>query len=734
MVSIACAVLCCSVAAEAAITRLPLEIVAPGAGTRTPTGELAIATVDAIVEIVDGQYFVPAEDLRGIDRLMPDVVPKVARDGKVKLSDIGRVTFDEAQSQLQLQIRPELLKPQVLTPITDNLYTRIPTAMPMQHAALIDYDLRAELGTDHHLRTGAVIGASAYVDITRFDLTTVLDTAARVSDPRNIVTYARVSNEYLFDSSLAEFGNIVTSSGSRNAPTSIVGFGLRRDRGIMPGFITGPQLRIDGVATARSTVDVLLDGQRLQASGVAPGPFSVVANPPSTGAGTASVVVRDQLGYEHVTTQTLYADPQLLGVGQYEYAVSFGGVSLGSGLRAGMPAGGGYYRRGITNWLTMEAGAEASAASAQAVRHVSVGADIGTVVGDFALDYRTQRDSSRSSSVTYLAPRTKLGAWEISAAGSSTVTSAGYRQLDGSTPARYSRSASIFGMRGGGDLSVNASFAATPAGQFGSLGLARRISNAGAMVQVSATRFVGSGASSNAIYLSLSIPLNDARGSQFSASASGTAGGIRKSINASSRISDNWSASISADGVHDLSERLQADLGGSIGDAAASVQVAGDAGQPVAARAMVRGGLLIHPGGVTSMRAAGDGGFAVFDLGAPGVGVTNGFGGLAITDASGYAVLPLQPMQQAHLVIDPNNSPDGLDLSPVVDSVRRRGGILISRRPVHGQFIQFGQADGVLVVNGTEYPVTDRGAYVELAPGSYAGHIGTRVVKFEVKK
>jgi len=702
--AVAIAALMCLSAASHATLR-PFLIAADHAPTDT---------IDTVADQVGENYFLKIEELKAIPRLRTARIKTIpGRPGIVNLADIGQVSIDELNAILNIRIKPELLEPVRITNGFANNKFRIPDEPPIT-SLMVDYDLRAEK-TSSGLRYGLIGTGSAWVMGTRIDAGMVAGT-----DVQPQLTQLRAVKEDLENSALIEAGTIFGSAGSRASPGQILGIGFRRDRGITPGFITGPNLKINGVATAQSTIDVLVNNQ-LKSTTVQPGPFSVTADPViNGGVASVTVVVRDALGMETVVSERLWATPSLLGTDQAEYALSAGALSTG-GLTAKGFVVSGYYRTGVTNWLTAEVGSQLSAP----VKRLTAAADFGTIVGDFAVD--TSFGGGRTSSARYAMPTVSLGPWAVSGGAQISSTSADFQLADGTFANRTAinqRALSLSATKQ--DWSLSSTFAATNTGTFVSASLGHTINESGASVSVTAMRTTNTfGNASNSINVSLSIPLG---GTYVSASASQTSAGVRKSVSMSRSFSEQFSGSVSADGLNNEFDHKTADASFQVGSASANFGVSQYEGQQAQYRGAMRGGFIVSSKGITAKSpGASDAGFAIVDLGVPEVGVYNGTGQKIFTDQSGVAVLSLPSLTDSTITIDVDSAPDNLDLSSFKTVVNRRGGVLLERHPVetNGQFVKIpGVKPGdVLQINGEIFPITDRGVWLDMKPGDYTGTV-----------
>jgi outer membrane usher protein len=164
-------------------------------------------------------------------------------------------------------------------------------------------------------------------------------------------------------------GDAISTPGSWGDAVRYAGFHLGTNFGIRPDLITTPLLSVAGAAVVPSTVDVLINNQRVSSQPVPPGPFIINNVPPLTGEGQVSVVVRDALGREQVISQSFYSGATLLAAGLSQYALDFGALRENYALASddyGPFVGEATYRRGITDAFTLEEHAEYQTGAARA--------------------------------------------------------------------------------------------------------------------------------------------------------------------------------------------------------------------------------------------------------------------------------------------------------------------------------------------------------------------------------
>ncbi len=160
-----------------------------------------------------------------------------------------------------------------------------------------------------------------------------------------------------------QLGDSITNTESWARPARFGGIAWGTDFSLDPGFTTFPLPSLEGESVLPGTVDVLVDDQRLFSGDIEPGPFSITDVPLVTGAGTATVVVKDTLGRQTVIDTAYYAAPELLKEDLASYGVEAGFLREDYG-RASNEYGDGFvagrYARGVSNALTVGVRSEVS--------------------------------------------------------------------------------------------------------------------------------------------------------------------------------------------------------------------------------------------------------------------------------------------------------------------------------------------------------------------------------------
>jgi outer membrane usher protein len=182
-----------------------------------------------------------------------------------------------------------------------------------------------------------------------FDLTR-LDSYWQYDDPQSSISY--------------KVGDVVSDGFGWSRALRLAGIQVRRDFSLRPDIETIAIPAILGTAEAPSALDVYLNGVRALSASVPTGPYEINNPPMIYGGGTMQTVVRDTLGREVVSTQSLYVSPQLLAPGLVDFSTAVGFPRYNYGRLStdykSTFMGTGAIRYGLTPGLTLEGHLEAT--------------------------------------------------------------------------------------------------------------------------------------------------------------------------------------------------------------------------------------------------------------------------------------------------------------------------------------------------------------------------------------
>ena len=301
------------------------------------------------------RFRVAAGDLRALE------LPVFGGDAElVVLDELPWMTtrYDENNLRLWLDVRPDLLPMQYV-----DRYRRTPHAVAQaSNGATLNYDLfsnhpahgPASTSIGNTLRWfgawGAVTSTGVHAHAPRHRYIRY-DTRWQYSDPDRMRTW--------------EAGDLVTRGLAWNSAVRIAGAALSRDFSVRPDVVTFPLPVFSGQVAVPSTLDVFIDGQKIDRQPLAPGPFTLTNLPYINGAGEAVVVTTDALGRQVSTTLPFYVSSALLAGGMTDYSIAAGSLRRDYGLSNfsyGSTVATGSLRRGVSDAVTLEGHAELASA------------------------------------------------------------------------------------------------------------------------------------------------------------------------------------------------------------------------------------------------------------------------------------------------------------------------------------------------------------------------------------
>ena len=235
-------------------------------------------------------------------------------------------------------------------------------------ALRIDYDLSATLS-----RSGASAGGVFDAAVVRGNM--AFNTSVRVTstpqDGSPAVLRLQTAATIAFENKglVATAGDFVSAGSQTQRAVRLGGLQIGTDFSLRPDLVTTPLPAFSGNVAVPTSLDILTADSRYQLGEVKPGEFTVRNIPSQPGRGEVSVIMNDTLGREMIETTKFYMSRDLLAPKTHQYAANFGFVRRGFGRVSndyGAFVATGFYRRGISQRLTVEASGEWSAGIANA--------------------------------------------------------------------------------------------------------------------------------------------------------------------------------------------------------------------------------------------------------------------------------------------------------------------------------------------------------------------------------
>jgi outer membrane usher protein len=385
----------------------------------SPTGIVAAFDQDGPTLRVD-----PAQ-LRLIGlRTPPAAIDPI--DGKVSLSKLNGVSYrlDGPTQTLDLTADVAALAPNSLrSPTTE--YIGADTA---SLGAVLNYGVYGVTGA----RTQT--GVSAFAEARVFGPKGVFSQSFTVASAGGFqgAGVRRLDTAYAVDdydhARRLVVGDFVSSSLPWTPPVRGAGVSLSTDFTLRPDLVTQPIARLQGAATAPSTVELYVDGVRQLSTDTRPGAFSLDTVPTVDGQGQVSLVVTDVLGRQSVQTFAFYTASELLAPGRSAFSFDAGALrenyaSQDDRYTDGFVTMAG--RKGLNDFLTVEGQLTASG------RASSAGLGLVGKAGQAALFSAAFSASGAGGSQIYLSARRETATYSIFASHETRM--ANYRQL-GSDP------------------------------------------------------------------------------------------------------------------------------------------------------------------------------------------------------------------------------------------------------------------------------------------------------------
>ncbi len=284
-------------------------------------------------------------------------------DGLVALGTLKGVhaALADAEQRLLITAGNERLVPQAFDLSPEN-YAGPATAGT---GFIGQYDVAATVDDFAHAAgtagIGATVGGTFFTPLGTLSANGFAQTGSGPSHLTRLDTAAEFDQQDSLRSWLV--GDTISGGLSWSRSVRFAGLQVATDFSLRPDLATLPLPSFFGQTAVPATVDVFVNAARVFETELEPGPFQIDNLPVLTGAGEASIVVRDVLGQETTAVLPFFATNALLRQGLSAYDFDIGALRQDYGLRSfayGDAAAAGTYRYGATNWLTLETHAEAT--------------------------------------------------------------------------------------------------------------------------------------------------------------------------------------------------------------------------------------------------------------------------------------------------------------------------------------------------------------------------------------
>lgn len=678
-------------------------------------------TLTASFKRIDGKLYIDEHTLNELG--IPS--EKLQNEALYLLETLGVVELDEIANVIKLKLYPQYLPETTFNLGRQTTTVRVPdSALP---DLVVNYELSTTAGAGNN--TSLLLDGSYHL-LGKYRLNTV---ASVIKLPKNsAIKWNRLGSSLSFADSVTAIswtlGDTVSSSGTGVNPVNFTGFQYKKDYSLQPGFVTQPVGELRGAAAMPSTLEVYMDNRRVLSNRIPAGPFSIANIIPQVGASNALVIIRDELGQERIIEGSILGAQGLLKPGFTNYSVQFGRLRS-SDKDADNLFISGYYNRGISDTFTVEFNAERSDSSSTqaAVSHIGLGMLKTTPLGAFALRART--GTGRTTMISY-SNGWRSGELSATINASGTYNTDDYRIL-GARMKPAKRSTSLQGA-----LQWSAGRSAS---------FYRYADTSGASSGVTMSF---SAARAYAPSFSISLGKNKSTyGGNWNAAFGMTipfdmmSKGRTQTVNATTRYQSeqgrtdnlNFANSTLSQTGYNYGFASERSSWGSRFDANVTrLSYSGEGSlstSSVAGSTAVRGrlrGAAIFAGDDLHFTPWLTGGYARVEADIPDIKVLVNGVAMNITDRNGLAYVPVMSAYTPYLIqLDSDSNLDvGIDVAPIDVMVKQQSGAVVRLKRISGTMLPIASlSSGTLTIGEITYPITDRGAYVELEPGDYQGHL-----------
>ncbi|MDB5713341.1 MAG: fimbrial biosis outer rane usher protein [Sphingomonadales bacterium] len=652
---------------------------------------------DFLIARQGSEFFARPEDLItwGI-RKVPQTLVMIEKEQFVSLASVSTsLQFDPTVQSLALTIPPDRFSAQDLSAVTARMQ---PTESAL--AVFLNYDLSVQYKIRAH--AGLFLEAGVSDDWGLIASTMTVD---QRSGPNSVT---RLDSYYLRDNPTGltrlVVGDAVTDAQDWSRQIRFGGVRFGTDFNLQPNVLTFPTPAFTGRAAIPSNVELLVNNVRAFQTDVSQGPFSINRVPFVNGAGDVTLVVRDALGVERRVTSSYYVSSSLLSRGLSSWSMEAGAERDDYGIRSfsyNNAFVAGSYRRGVTDWLTVETRTEIS----KQVQMTGGGIDVvWAPFGEFGFTGAASRGSNGNGALFRLFFRRIAPRWNVAVNYQRALHNFSqlgiYRDADRITRQLQASAGVSLGRRGNlGVVYTDLAYADRNRTRITTSNYSVSVADR-AYLSVFAVRSGVTGARTETTFgVGLTMPF----GPRVSGSVQTDSHNILAEIHKTPPTDGGWGYRITANKGD--SDRQQAEIlwRGNLGEAAVEAEHTSDG---VGLRGLASGGLVFTGGRAYATRRVEDalGVINVPDL--PNVRIYQENRLVTRTDSAGRAIIPdLRAYEPNRITIAPSDVPIGDRMSS--DSVlvvpRHRGAVSANFAIVkdHSATILLQTPDGQAVDAGT---------------------------------
>jgi outer membrane usher protein len=282
----------------------------------------------------------------------------ITSDGaRVPLSSVAGLAYaeDETQARITITCAAACFTPQVLDRVDS-----IATALDRSTGFYLNYDADLEWVEDRDWAAAGVAAATAFGSFGLIESSWLGESDA------DSARATRLETRWTYDLPAHQIrmrAGDGTQLGVGGAPVRFGGLQIGRYFALAPSMITYPMPLLQGDADANANVELYVDGALRARADVEAGPFAFDQTPLVAGGGVAQLVITDILGRQQIISRPFFISTNMLRPGLSDWSAAIGAVREDYALADAHYENrfaAARYRRGVANWLTLEAAAETS--------------------------------------------------------------------------------------------------------------------------------------------------------------------------------------------------------------------------------------------------------------------------------------------------------------------------------------------------------------------------------------
>jgi outer membrane usher protein len=665
-------------------------------------------------DVKDGKHYAKCGELKRIR--LPNL-PECDDKDKIAVEDFGSINVNDLENVIELKIPRDKMPTSIVDLGRSNYFvdysqTKFSTGFYANYDITFNSQLKGNEGSLWELGT----------DIFGWEARTLL--VQKVGAPITRLN-TTLSKEFK-NGKIVTMGDVYSDTGGVLGPRALWGIQLRSDKDTdEEGYLLSPTVKLNGMAEASSTVEVLINGASIMKNQINEGPYSIRNISPTISGTDVKIVVTDVLGRQKVIEQSLYGDSQMLAKGNDKYVLNSGRVKLGEGI-FGPNSTSGYYAYGIADNFNVRGAIDKFGSQTRYGLQLDYVSEIGRMKGTF------QKNGSLESLGLSYSKGFRFNGKLLSVGTSFSETK------DSSSGAKNTSESLSLGYNVSG-INLGAFAAKQTNGYILNLTATSKLEKLGVKYKDWSVGLnygfgqTGLGEKYKTFNIALSIPFDSKYGKgTASARYQNKDGQVSSGENISLNSKSGWNYGASLSGTDNLA--LYASKGFDKFNFKAQTSMSTKA--PATYETGFSGGIIVTTDGVGfSQKATGS--WAVVDAKEPGVPILINKTTVGESGSNGLLIATMPSKRNIDVELDERTAPIEIEAKSINVAAPFGKGAKVEFIKIFGQFVHppEGFKGEVIEVGEKRFPITPRGIWVELPVGKYTAKSDSgETFDFEIKE